>query len=294
VETSQLTGAGWIIFGVSLVMAAVAFGYVLMSPSKTRVAAWASHYGLTLTEPNQSVVAAYLRKTRLLQLVFTTLGWVASPLYIGLLGRPSPLGDSWVALAIGGYLVGTVAAEVTYLSRRRAPASVRTAALSPRTPSNYVPAATIWAIRLLPIAMVILAAFYAVIPKDPQRGVDPSILFLAVSAIVVVAFAMVIDRLLWAVVARPQQATTEDLLAADDAIRASSIHALSAAVLAVILLSIGWALFSVGTVTSIAQVSQVLPWFGVICDVSALVVWIWVGHLTTWRVRREASLVAGK
>jgi hypothetical protein len=294
VETSQLTGAGWIIFGVSLVMAAVAFGYVLMSPSKTRVAAWASHYGLTLTETNQSVVAAYLRKTRLLQLVFTTIGWVASPLYIGLLGRPFPLGDSWVALAVGGYLVGTVAAEVTYLSRRRAPASVRTAALSPRTPSNYVPAATIWAIRLLPIAMVILAAFYAVIPKDPQRGVDPSILFLAVEAIAVVAFAMVIDRLLWAVVARPQQATTEDLLAADDAIRASSIHALSAAGLALILLSIGWALFSVGTVTSIAQVSQVLPWCGVICDVTALVVWIWVGHLTTWRVRREASLVAGK
>jgi hypothetical protein len=294
VETSQLTGAGWIIFGVSLVMAAVAFGCVLMSPSKTRVAAWASHSGLTLTETNQSVVAAYLRKTRLLQLVGTTLGWVASPLYIGLLGRPFPLGDSWVALAVGGYLVGTVAAEVTYVSRHRTPASVRTAALSPRTPSNYVPAATIRAIRLLPIAMVILAAFYAVIPKDPQRGVDPSILFLAVAAIMVVAFAMVIDRLLWAVVARPQQATTEDLLGADDAIRASSIHALSAAGLALILLSIGWALFSVGTVTSIAQVSQVLPWCGVICDVMALVVWIWVGHLTTWRVRREASLVAGK
>jgi uncharacterized membrane protein len=293
VVTSQLTGTGWIFFWVSLAAAVTALAFVVLPPTDQRLARWASHHGLATTERNRDLVARYLRTTRSLQIGGAALGWLASPLYIGLLGRPFPLGDSWVVLAIAGYLVGTVAAEGLFLKQRRPAAAIRAAVLARRTLSNYVPAATIWAIRILPAVTVILAVVYAVVPKDPQRSVDPGVSFLAGASILVIALALVIDGLLRAIVARSQPATTTDLMAADDAIRTSSIRALSAAGVALILLSAGWALVSVGTVTSVTQLSQVLPWCGAAFDVIALVAWIGLGHLTAWRVQRGAPVAGG-
>lgn len=291
--TAQLTGPGWVIFGVSVVAAATGLLFSVMSSSDQRVARWASHHGFALTETNRLVVARYLRTSRSLQIAGAALGWSASPLYIGLLGRPFPLGDSWVVLALAGYLLGTVCAEAVFLKQRRPAGTIRAAMLVPRTVSDYVPAPTVWAIRVLPAVTVILAVAYAVVPKDPQRPADPTISFLAGAAVLVVAFTLVIDWLLRTIVGRSQPATTPDLLAADDAIRASSMHALSAAGVAVILLSAGWSLFSVGTVTSVTLLSQVLPWCGVACDVIALTAWIGIGHLTAWRVHHRASAAGG-
>jgi hypothetical protein len=294
VATAQLTGSGWVIFGASLVAAAIGLVRTLISPSDQRVAGWASRHEFALTDTNRTVVARYLRTTRSLQIAGATIGWSATPLYIGLLGRPFPLGDSWVVLALAGYLLGTVCAEALFLAQRRPSGPMRAAMLVPRTQADYIPAAAIWAIRALPAVTVALAVAYAVVPKDPQRAADPGFPSLAVAAVLAIAFAVAIDWLLRTIVARSQPATASDVLAADDAIRSSSMHALSAAGVAVLLLSAGWGLFSVGTVTSITLLSQVLPWCAVVCDVIALMAWVGLGHLTAWRVQHGASAAGGR
>jgi uncharacterized membrane protein len=293
VQTAQLTSAGWIILGVSAVIAAAGLVWALLPAGETRIARWSSHHGLTLTDSNRAVIAGYLRRTRALQVLGAGLGWVSSPVYIGLVGRPFPLGDSWVMLAVAGYLVGAAVAEVVFLGQARPRSTVRAAALAPRALFDYVPAATVWTIRVLPFATVILAVVYAIAPKDPQRAVDPSVAFVVAASIVVVAFAALTEWFSWTIVLRPQPAITDDLLAADDAIRAGSIHSLSAAAVALILLTLGWTLVSLGGVTGNPRLGAIAWGFGVACDVGALIAWIVLGHVTNWQVRRGAPLVRG-
>ena len=134
---------------------------------------------------------------------------------------------------------------------------------------------------------------YAIAPKNPQRGVDPSVAFVVAAAIVVVAFAALTEWFSRIIVLRPQPAITDDLLAADDAIRAGSIHSLSAAAVALILLSLGWTLLSLAGVTVNPQLGAIVSGLGVACDLGALIAWIVLGHVTNWQVRRGASLVSG-
>ena len=293
VETSQLTAAGSVLLGVSAAIAAAAFLLAVMPPSERRIERWSSRHGLALTHANQAVVAGYLRRTRALQVAGAALGWLASPVYIDLVGRPFPLGDSWVVLAIAGSLLGSIVAEVTHLRRSPSPATIRAATLAPRTLFSYVPPATLWAIRALPGVTVVLAVLYVVAPKDPGRTVDPSVALVGVAALLMVVFALLLEWFLKAIVARPQPAITDDLLAADDSLRAASIHSLAAAGLALMLLSIGWALVALGDVSASAVLDEILPWVGAACDVGAVLVWIVLGHIAHWRVRRDVPVVSG-
>jgi len=293
VETSQLTAAGSIILGVSAAIAVAAFLLAVMPPSEPRIERWSAHHGLALMSVNRALVAGYLRRTRSLEVAGASLGWLASPVYIDLVGRPFPLGDSWVVLAIAGSLLGSVVAEMTYLRRTPSRETVRAAILAPRTLSGYVPPATMWAMRVLPGVTVVLAVLYAVAPKDPGRTVDPSVALVGATAVFVVAFSLVFEGFLKAIVGRPQPAITDDLLAADDSLRAASIHSFSAAGLALMLLSIGWALVALGDVSANAQLGAILPWAGAACDLGAVLVWIGLGHLAHWRVRRDIPVVSG-
>ncbi len=288
-ETEQLTGAGWILLGLGAALALAVLALVVRAPSEARLPSWASRHGLELTEANRPVVAAYLRRTRIFQTAGAAIGWLASPVYVGISGRPFPLGGNWVALTVGGFLLGAVTAEATFLRRSRARSLVRSAALVPRALPDYIPAPTTWALRILPLLIVVFAVLYAAVPKDLQRSVDqPSVVFLLVVSILLVGFALVIETILRAIVARPQPVVRQDLVEADDAIRANSIHALSAAAVAVLLLGAGWALVTVGTVTSMEPLRQVLPWLGVVTDVMSVVAWVGLGHPRTWRVQHQA------
>ena len=153
-ETSQLTASGTIILGLSAVALAGAFVWAAMVPSEGRIARWSSHYGLGLTALNSSLVAPYLRRTRSLQVAGGALGWLLSPLYITLFGRPFPLTDNWALLAVAGYFLGAAVAEITFLRKSQPHSSVRAAALARRALSDYIPRATVWAIRMLPLAGV--------------------------------------------------------------------------------------------------------------------------------------------
>lgn len=289
IETERLTGAGWILLGLGAALALGVLVVVVRAPSDTRLRSWASRYGLELTEANRPVVAGYVRRTRIFQTAGAAIGWLASPVYVGIIGRPFPLGGNWVVLTVGGFLLGAVTAEATFLRRPRAGAGVRSAALVPRALPDYLPSATTWALRIPPLLTVGIAALYAAVPKDLHRSADePGVVLLLVVSIMLVGFAVVVEGILRAIVARPQPVVSHDLVGAEDAIRASSIHTLSAAAVAVLLLGAGWALVTVGTVTSIEPLRQVMLWLGVVTDVMAVVAWVALGHPRAWRVQHQA------
>jgi len=289
IETAQLTGAGWIMLGLGALLGVAGLLASLRAPSEVRLGVWARRYGLDLTAANRPVVAGYLRLTRALQVGGATAGWLVSPVYVGLFRRPFLLGDSWVALALGGYLAGAVIAEVLVARSHLAPRGIRFAALTPRVLSDYIRPATSWSLRILPVVTVVLAGAYAALPKDPSRTLDPAVMLVAAASLVMVLFALAVEWFLRRIVARQQPVVTADLVAADDAVRASSIHALSAGAIALLLLSAGWVLVSAGSVSSVGGLSQTLVWLGVVTDVAALAAWAVLAHPRTWRVHRTAS-----
>jgi hypothetical protein len=288
-DTAQLTGAGWIMLGLGAALGVLGLLVSLRTPSEVRLIGWARRYELDLTPGNRPVIARYLRVTRVLQIAGATTGWLSSPLYVGISGRPFLLGDSWVALALGGYLLGAVIAELLVARAHLAPPGIRLAALTPRVLSDYIPAATSWSLRILPAVTVVLAAAYAAIPKDHARTIDGGLIVVGAASILTVAFAVGVEWILRRIVARPQPVVAADLIAADDAIRASSIHTMSAAAIALLLLSAGWMLVSAGTVSSSGALGQGLLWAGLVTDVAAVAAWAVLAHPRNWRVHRSAS-----
>jgi hypothetical protein len=128
-----------------------------------------------------------------------------------------------------------------------------------------------------------------------DRPVDPSVQFVALISGLLVLFAVTVELILRAIVGRAQPVTTDDLATADDAIRASSIHAFSGAAIGMLLVGVGWAVFTVGSMTSVRALHGSLPWLAIVTISSAVYAWIYLGHPRTWRVRHQvaAPLVSG-
>ncbi len=292
VETEQLTQVGWafLVLGAAGVLGALILA--VWTTPRGWTSSWAHRYGVQVTEANRSVVVGYLRRTRGWQIAGAGVGWVASPLYAAITGRPFPLGANWVALSVGGFLLGAVIAEAL-TGRGRAAGGDRAAALTPRLLSDYFPAASLWALRILPLAIIGVAVAYAAVPKDPSEIVDPSVAFFAAMSVLLVAFAVAVEWTLRAIVLRPQRVASPDTVAADDAIRASSLHALSAGAIALLLLCAGWGLTSLGMATSVASLRNVLTLIGAIADIVAVLAWVGLTHPRTWRVRHESPDGAG-
>ena len=294
VVTEQLTGAGQVILGISAVAGVLAVALALVAPSQKRVSSWAERYGVDLTETNRPLISRYIRRTRSLRAIGGALGWLAPMLFVDLTNRPFPLGGNSLALALGGYLLGAMIAETTFLKRMPKGES-RSASLVPRALADYVAPFAVWALRVLPLVTVGLAALYAVVPKQSDRPVDPSVQFVLLMSGLLVLFAGIVELVLRAIVGRAQPVTSRDVAAADDAIRASSIQAFSGAAIGMLLVGAGWAAFTVGSSTSVRFLHGVLPWLAIVTMSSSVYAWIYLGHPRTWRVRHQSPvpLVSG-
>lgn len=290
VETEQLTQAGWVFLCIGAGVAAVALLVSVWMPVNGRVSSWARRYGVAVTAANRQVIGIYLRRSRGLQIAGAAAGWGASPLWAAFTGRPFPLGGNWVALAVGGFLLGAVAGEVITGRGHRTRNGARSAALTPRLLSDYLPASSLWALRVLPVAVAGVAVAYAAFPKDPSRPVDPSVAYFAAMSILLVAFAIATEWMLRAIVLRPQPVASPDMVAADDAIRASSLHTLSAGAIALLLLGAGWGLVSLGIATSVVPLRNAATSIGVLADLASVLAWALLTHPRAWRVHHEAPL----
>jgi hypothetical protein len=277
-----IPGAGMLVWGVVR---------ALVPPSQRALTRWAARYGLHLSDVNRSRISRYLQRTRSLQMAGAGVGWIATGVFVIGTGQFVPLFGVPLMMAIAGYLLGAVIAEASFLRQLGAPTGVRSAALTPRGLLDYVPRFTVWALRGLPVVLVVLAVLYALTPKHAETPSDVSPpLALAASALLAIV-ALAVERLLRAIVARPQPAVNAELLAADDAIRASSIHALSGAGIGLVLVGIGAVLFALQYASTNDALGAWLGYPATLAILLSLLSWVRLGHPRTWRVRRSSQLL---
>ena len=131
-----------------------------------------------------------------------------------------------------GYLVGAVCAEVSLA--RPLGAARRSASLVPRELGDYLPRRMLTLQRGLAIAVVPGVLVLGLVPYD-ARASQPGWLGLVTGAAAFAAFGVGLEALERWLVRRPQPFTGVSLVAADDAIRAQSVHSLAGSGLALLL-----------------------------------------------------------
>jgi len=266
--------------GVLVLVLAVAIPVVLYRayrPAEGYVERWAADHALGLTPENRRMVARYLRSARVLR----TWGGVAGALLpslveFALTGRVQVLGfgtdgDS-APLGFGtifvGYLVGALYAEV---SLARPPAGARRAArLARRELEDYLPRRVLGAQRALAVAGALGVLAIGLVPYSAAVS-NPGLPSLAIVALAVLVSGAGLEALERWLVRRPQPFTSPAVVAADNAIRAQSIHALAGAGLALfLLLCCGVALALQGSEVALLRSVMAVP--AVACLVLSLVV----------------------
>jgi hypothetical protein len=253
---------------------------------------WARERGLALTPENRATVARYLRRAR----VYRTWGGVAGAVLPSLIeyavsGRVQVLGfgtdgDS-APLGFGsifvGYLVGALCAELSL--PRPAHGARRAASLSPRELEAYLPRRVIVAQRLASAALAVGLIVLGVVPY-PESSSTPSVLSLALGAVVALAFGAGLEAVERWLVRRPQPFTSPALVTADDAIRSQSIHAVAGAGLALLLLMLCGVALGLQA-SDVAVLHSVMAVAAAVFLVLSLLACSGISE-STWRVRRSA------
>ena len=210
-------------------------------PREGQLAEWARTYGLDLTHDNRPVVIGYLRTTRRFRAVGGAGGWFIGGLPL-LIGQPLPLGIDNLSLALAGYFGGAALAELRF-SRRGAGPTPRRASLVPREVDDYVAPwvrRVSWAAVALAVALLGVYAGLGRVGDGGRPAIEVLPGVLGAATVVVVAT--------WAqrrLVHRPQPLSAPDLVAADDALRASSISTAAGAGIVSALLALSHVLSSI-------------------------------------------------
>lgn len=208
-------------------------------PREAQLVGWATTYHLELTDLNRPVILAYLRRTRRFRVVPAAITWMLSGLPL-LTGEPLPFGLD-IGIMLYAYFAGAALAVLTMPGNR--PASrTRHARLQPRVVDDYLATHVrrlLWVISALVLALLPIYAAVAAWASDlpgPRIG-DPVLPVGAVvpGVFIAVAIAVVTEFAQRRVVARPQPATSFDVVAADDAMRAASVAAAAGAGVVVVL-----------------------------------------------------------
>jgi hypothetical protein len=232
---------------------------------------WATRRGLTLTEGSRPVIADYLVRTRQYRLKGALIGLVV-PFQLGVVGLEMAL----------GYLLGALYAEFT--QERPVDSGTRAAALAPRAVEDYLPSFVLVVLRTVSASMAVLMPLHLWGPAREGSAPQVSTILGGASAAVL---PLVIEYLLRRMVAQPQPALSGDLLAADDAIRSSSIHAVAGAGACACLLLLGTFSAVTGMTSAITALRWLLPAFGAIAFAGGVAMWLTVGLTASWKVRRN-------
>ncbi len=251
---------------------------------------WAEAHGLELTPENRPLVVGYLRHARLLRTWGAVAGLLAPTVVRLALGEPVHVAGigtydkspGELGLVFVGYLVGAVGAELSVV--RPLHSARRSAALLPRELGDYLPRRLVWTQRGLAAVFVLGLVALPLLPYGTSTAVPswPSVLAFAA---VIGGFAAALERLERWIVRRPQPFVSEPLLAADDAIRAQSVHSLAGAGVAFLLF--GCSLVAFALTWSDVTVLRRTMWVpAVVLLLLALTACQYYGD-RAWRVRRD-------
>jgi hypothetical protein len=263
-----------------------------------QVVVWARARGFELTPENRPVVARYRRRSRVLPICGAVVAVLLATLVeLVLHGELVILGfhsDGSGAPYAGpfqlyiGYLLGALVAELSMV-RARDPGP-RSASLVPRELEDYLPRRLLLAQRALGVAVVLGVIVMGLVPY-PSPASEPAWPALAAGAAFFAAFAAGLEVIERWVVRRPQPFTDPSLVAADDAIRAQSVHALAGAGLALLLVALS-GVFAVLTVSDVAVLTWTMWLPALVAFVLSIRACRDIGQ-QPWHVRRRVDRRAG-
>lgn len=240
------------------------------------LASWARAHGVALDDRTRPVLAYFVRLTILLRVIGGVGGLFLGSLFDDALATDTSAGFGFWVWVLAGWMAGAAWAE-RHLPRPRSGTPV--ASLTPRRLADYLPLG----LRMAPAAgavatVAVIGAGLAVRPE--ARSVALPLVLLALGAGAAAALVAGAQR---SVVDRRQAVAHPDLVAADDAIRASTVHHLGGGGAALTLLLAAQALSSVVTAGDDATASPgAVP---LLLMLVALGIWRFWSH-RAWRVRR--------
>jgi hypothetical protein len=264
---------------------------------------WARQHRLVLTPASEPFVATYLKTGRQLRRVCGVGGLVVAASVTAATGIDLHVpGLVWILV---GYLVGCFWAEVALT---RLPAGTRRAAsLTPRRVRDHLPRRMVVAQVVFPASSVAIAlAALALIDgrhlatapvfTTTSFGVRSTGAVLRTGALTAAALSVLAMLGVWDLqrylVGRPRPVVSDDLLAADDAMRISSTHLLSGSGLCIVALLATTQLACVslgtdGTTSAVAAIGAVL---------TMLVAWLVFARWRNrpWQVRTASTEAASE
>ena len=216
-----------------------------MAVNETDLDAFGAIYAAPATPAARRLYGAYLSRARRYRSTWSTVGW-ASAMFLAYQFRPvslsfgpglHPIYTDLLLMGFGGYLLGAIAAELHHLRGRTS--GVRTASLSPRDPSKYVPARQRLRLRLVASGSLLAVVGYCVLHVVQYRARSFSVSIVAYGVVTAIVW-VVVESAERAVVRRARPALPEDLAAGDDAIRAAAAQTLATGGAGFILLLTAW------------------------------------------------------
>jgi hypothetical protein len=281
-----MLGNQLIAFLPQAVILAALVGLGLQAPDDAAIGRWAATYGVSSDDSNREPIKRYLTRTKRLRLAFALVGLAVAVLVPTLVTDPPVWSNVWLYV-VAGYLVGAIVAEVTLPQPGRRDAA--SAVLSPRTFTAYLPRWSLLALAILPVAVSSLVVFFATL-SPPRRAGLSGVGVLAGAAVVCVFFGVIVWFAMRAVVRRPQLVATTDLAVLDDALRASSLHALAGAAVTLELILLGVVLSQVQGAIAVtdtySRLNNLATVLGLLTVPMALASWVILGHPQRWRSRR--------
>lgn len=255
--------------------------------------AWMKDRDIPVTDQIRQVVDRELRRARrwrstgvavgiLVWGVPNAVGWMQGTDLGPLLDWYQQHASPWVVVLIG-YLVGALGAELTATR----PATPRHTSIAPRDVADYLSLRLHRALIVLPVALVVLLPLPLVLPVEPSWPTSPRPVDLAAGAIGGVVALMLAELAVRRIVHRPQRLSDPALIRADDALRSSAAHAVTAAAVALQLLALGSALWTLGRATDPTLLRWALPCLAIFAILAAFSVWANHGITTfRWTVHR--------
>ncbi len=270
------------------VVVLVAIGmYVRAGARRWRPDEWARGMGVELTARNEAFIRSYIARTRVLRAVGAAVGVLTPVLYSAFTERTLPVPfDFGLFDALVGYLVGAVIAEITV---RRPMAEVRTASLVRRVVADYLPAGYTITMRASAAIALVLIPLFRTLPQRESDVAQVEMLPAILAGSMILVVLVGVEFLQHYLVGRPQPAVEADLLAADDAIRSASVHALAGAGIALELLIVSVELTAIGLVSDIQVLRWTLPLIGLLAFGGSLGAWMRLTRPEDWHVARATS-----
>ena len=267
--------------GLTIVFAAEAFRPV----SRRYVNRFLRRYPIRMSVANGPMVVRRLARVRSAR----TIGGLAGALVAGAAGV---LGFRFNLLfSVGiGYLLGAVVAEMPSRNDRIA-ARRPAASLIPRRLGDYVP-------RWLVVAPFVIVGVTLAIEVASALGAErPGLGAHTAGRGAVGIGAMLLASGLTLVTARTilyrrQPYTTAEMLSADDALRAASLHCVCGGGAAIVAVIASVSLWSVGVRSDVQLLRWIAPWLALALMFAAYFAWFGM-RVAPWFVRRPYAAVVG-